>query len=132
MLEFTYGFQCQCPTSQFLRRVSPLPDIPTSESDILRISEELLEFSGFDSAKACINLLNKRLESLPPSLYCVLRESYMGRLSETFSKASHEGQYDVALQSGDTLLSLYLLVYPLNYPQIGKRPSQDFLLNPFV
>lgn len=121
MLEFSYVFQCQCPTSLFLRRIGPLPDIPAAENDTLKISEELLEFVGFDSAKALISLPDKSLENLPPSLYCVLRESYMGGLSETFSKTSHEGQYDVALQSGDTLLSLYLLVYPLNYPQIGKR-----------
>jgi hypothetical protein len=54
----------------------------------------------------------------------MLREGYMGGLSETFSKASHEGQYDLALESGETLLSLYLLIYPLNYPQIGKIRAQ--------
>lgn len=43
----------------------------------------------------------------------------MQNLSERFSKASHEGQYEVALESGLTLLSLYMIVYPENYPQIG-------------
>lgn len=44
----------------------------------------------------------------------------MQNLSERFSKASHEGQYEMALESGLTLLSLYMIVYPENYPQIGS------------
>jgi hypothetical protein len=59
------------------------------------------------------------MDSLPPSLRCFLHESYMQNLSERFSKASHEGQYEMALESGLTLLSLYMVVYPENYPQIG-------------
>lgn len=44
----------------------------------------------------------------------------MAGISEIFSQTSHEGQYNIALESGITLLSLYILIYPINYPQIGK------------
>jgi hypothetical protein len=60
---------------------------------------------------------------LPAALQCVLHESYMEQLSEQFSKASHEGDYDISIRSGITLLALYLLIYPRNYPQIGKLPA---------
>jgi len=43
----------------------------------------------------------------------------MEQLSDRFGKASHEGEYNIAIESGATLLALYLLVYPKNYPQIG-------------
>lgn len=123
MLEISYGFQCQCPTSLFLRRVGTLPGAPITELEIARVSKELREFVGLETTNGFnINTLPKKhLDTLPPSLYCVLRESFMGSLSETFSKASHEGQYNIASESGITLLSLYLLVYPLNYPQIGEK-----------
>jgi SET and MYND domain-containing protein len=55
----------------------------------------------------------------PIFLHPVLRESYLADLSERFSYASHEGQAEAALESGLTLLALYLLIYPMNYPQIG-------------
>jgi SET and MYND domain-containing protein len=61
-----------------------------------------------------------QLEKLPVGLSCVLREDYISGLSEEFSKASHEGDYAVALNAGLTLLALYVVVYPPNYPQIGK------------
>lgn len=62
----------------------------------------------------------------------MLREGYMAGLSETFSKASHEGQCDLALESGLTLLSLYLLIYPPNYPQIGKIRAQFKFVLPIL
>lgn len=58
--------------------------------------------------------------TLPTMLGCVLHESYLPSLSETFSNASHDGPYDVALDTGESLLALYRLVYPPNYPQIGE------------
>ena len=45
---------------------------------------------------------------------------FRSTLSETFSKSSHEGDYTQAADSGITLLALYLLIYPRNYPQIGS------------
>jgi len=61
------------------------------------------------------------IESTPPALYPVLREEYLTKLSSTFSESSHQGQYSLAIDSGKTLLSLYVLIYPSNYPQIGMH-----------
>ena len=60
------------------------------------------------------------LQSMPGSLAPVLHEAYLPELSETFSRASHDGPHAEALSTGLTLLALYALVYPANYPQIGE------------
>lgn len=49
----------------------------------------------------------------------------MTELSDKFRNASHDGLYDIAFESGITLLSLYLLVYPENYPQIGEYVAAE-------
>jgi hypothetical protein len=69
--------------------------------------------------------LDKNLPSgprgnIPRPLLCVFHETYLSDLSETFSKASHEGQYDLALDVGTIMLALYTIIYPPNYPQTGK------------
>lgn len=64
---------------------------------------------------------NDSTSTFPRELACVLHESFMAALSEKFSEASHEGQYEVALETSSTLVSLYQLIYPPNYPQIGER-----------
>ncbi|KAF8967151.1 hypothetical protein BDZ97DRAFT_569682 [Flammula alnicola] len=120
ILEISYGFKCNCSSSLFLRSVGRLPELPTSPSEMSLLARQLREFVGLSFGTGS-TLPDKPLETIPPSLYCVLRESYMGSLSETFSEASHEGQYDLAIESGMTLLSLYVLVYPINYPQIGMH-----------
>jgi len=123
ILEISYGFKCQCPSCLFLGEIGPLPGLPIDETEITSLEKSLRDLVAF--VPDLTHALPKRLiEDTPPSLYCMLREGYMGGLSETFSKASHEGQYDLALESGVTLLSLYLLIYPPNYPQIGKIPAQ--------
>ena len=61
------------------------------------------------------------LQSLPPALSSILHEDYLLTLSRTFSDSSHDGPVDVALRSGRVLLSLYLVLYPPRYPQIGKQ-----------
>jgi hypothetical protein len=46
--------------------------------------------------------------------------SYLPSLAEAFSLTSHDGPYDVAVQKGATLLALYCLIYPTNYPMVGQ------------
>ncbi|KDR82823.1 hypothetical protein GALMADRAFT_1348489 [Galerina marginata CBS 339.88] len=118
ILELSYGFKCGCPSCLFLPRIGPLPEPPTNPAELSRLGSQLREFIGIDSIMN-LKIPQVSIEATPPALYQVLRESYLGNLSETFSRASHEGQYDVAHESGLTLLSLYLLLYPVNYPQIG-------------
>lgn len=122
ILEISYGFKCHCPSCLFLGAVGPLPGLPIGETAIFPLEKALRDLVGFVPVLAPV-LPERSIEDTPPSLYCLLREGYMSGLSEAFSKASHEGQYDLAFESGVTLLSLYLLVYPSNYPQIGEIPK---------
>lgn len=101
-------------------QLGPLKEVPTDSNELSSLESQLRAFVAFDSMSAT-SLPAISIEALPPALRCFLRESYMATLSEIFSKASHEGQYDVALESGITLLALYLIIYPTNYPQIGEN-----------
>lgn len=90
-----------------------------SSETILSLGDSLCEYIGVSDVLG-VNLPTPPLSDLPPELKCVLNESYMEQLSERFSKASHERDYNTATISGRTLLALYLLIYPTNYPQIGE------------
>lgn len=57
--------------------------------------------------------------NLPTALYPLLNADYLPRLAEEFSRISHEGEPSEALSYGRTLLALYAILYPLNYPQTG-------------
>ena len=59
-------------------------------------------------------------ERLPHAIYPALHETYLPALSEAFSRTAHEGPYGDAVDTGLTLLALYVTVYPPNYPQIGE------------
>lgn len=97
----------------------PLPSVPTDETGRTELADELRRFAGVRDA-GIVSLPTSQLNTLPVGLRCVLREDYLGGLSEEFSRASHEGDYTVALDTGLTLLALYVVIYPPNYPQIGK------------
>ena len=77
-------------------------------------------FQGDPGAQPPAGQRRAAFATYPPELYSVLGEQFLPTLSEAFSRASHEGPYDVALSHGRTLLALYLLLYPQNYPQIGE------------
>ena len=115
VFQLTYGFTCCCTSCKFLEKIGSIP-IGGPE-----LEKPLRDFIGVDNYLKTGSLSEKTVEQLPPSLYPVLNEAFMTNLSERFSKASHEGDYDEAARSGITLLALYLLVYPRNYPQIGWR-----------
>jgi hypothetical protein len=118
IFQISYGFKCACRSCTFINSILPLPPVPTEESDRTRLAGELRQFAGIHSG--ITSLPTTQLEKLPAGLRCVLREGYISSLSEEFSKASHEGDYTVALDAGLTLLALYVVIYPPNYPQIGK------------
>ena len=94
--------------------------MPTGETDRTGLAGELRQFAGVRDA-GIASLPTPRLEHLPVGLRCVLREDYLSSLSEEFSRASHEGDHAVALDTGLTLLALYVVLYPPNYPQIGMH-----------
>ena len=119
VFQITYGFTCDCPTCTFLRQVGQIPEPLLGQGDLAQLGSKLRELVGVEHYLKTGKLEKKTLEDLPKPLRSVLNESYMAELSEAFSESSHEGNYAKAADSGVTLLALYLLVYPKNYPQIG-------------
>ncbi|KAF9533121.1 hypothetical protein CPB83DRAFT_757950 [Crepidotus variabilis] len=119
ILQISYGFVCDCPSCTDIRVVE-LPKVPSNPNDLTRIGKELREFVGVDASDAGV-FSPPKLRDLPTGLRCVLREDYISFLSEVFSQSSHKGDHEIAIDSGMTLLALYLLIYPCNYPQIGMH-----------
>jgi len=60
---------------------------------------------------------------LPEDLQPFMDASVLSVLTARFSLASDEGPLEVAMSTGQTILALYLCVYPAYYPQIGSRTS---------
>jgi len=99
-----------------------IPSPPEAPHGLQMVAETLRRFVDIEK-QLKIGLKRMPQRGIPESLRTVYHEFYLTELSETFSKASHEGQYDIALDSGVTLLALYVLLYPVNYPQIGATQS---------
>lgn len=96
-----------------------LPEPPGDEEGIMKLGKALQLYIGLDDdVGPCLPY--KTFVSLPEWLLPILQESYITSLSEIFSRTSHEGDYSQANETGMMLLALYLLIYPKNYPQIGK------------
>ncbi|PPQ69606.1 hypothetical protein CVT24_001362, partial [Panaeolus cyanescens] len=120
IFRFSYGFQCSCTSCQFLGNIGPIPKAPTDTNKINSLATQLCDFMGIDFTSD-ISSPPKSLDTLPRELYPVLNETFIQTISERFSKASHEGEFQSAQSSGKTLLALYALIYPPNYPQIGMH-----------
>ncbi|KAG1719242.1 uncharacterized protein EDB91DRAFT_1181778 [Suillus paluster] len=119
IFKFTYGFSCTCPSCNFINTLGAIPSLPVSEAALAKLDDNLLTFC-IPSGDIAL-LASSALPELPENLHLVLHESYLSRLTDAFSKASHEGSYRVALDVGLTVLAMYLLIYPENYPQIGMH-----------
>lgn len=117
--QYTYGFTCECNSCTALRRLGQPPEPPRLQTAITAVNDALCNYVGIYGVLGA-ELPKPSLAHLPAALHCVLHEPYMEQLSEQFSKAAHEGEYNTAIRSGNTLLALYLLIYPRNYPQIGE------------
>jgi hypothetical protein len=122
IFELTYGFSCTCPSCNFISTLGSIPSLPVSEAALQKLDNTLQKHcflsSDIDDSTPFVGLT---LPDLPENLHPVLRESYLSRLTDTFSRSSHEGSYHVALDVGLTVLAVYLLIYPKNYPQIGRE-----------
>lgn len=125
-LQANYGFACNCELCSFQKTVKPVPPLPADPEGVRLLHAKLCEF-------VAAHVLQVDPGAQPPSaqrravfdyypleLHSVLGEQFLPTLSEEFSRASHEGPYDEALSYGRTLLALYALLYPQNYPQIGE------------
>ena len=116
-LDIIYGFSCSCTLCDFQRTITPL----LSDSDIsLQSRQRLLEFT-----ECLTNVTHTHRDTLPDfskipaSLHYLFHPSILPRLAESFSSKSHGPAPESALHDSLTLLGLYHLIYPPNYPQIG-------------
>ncbi len=101
--------------------MQPIPALPIEEPR-LRQLEASLTFLVVDIiADGSVRLKSgtPSIPKLPAELYPILNQSYLPGLTEAFSKASHEGECDLALSTGRTLLAVYVVIYPSNFPLIG-------------
>ncbi|KAK7056854.1 hypothetical protein VNI00_002571 [Paramarasmius palmivorus] len=119
VFQMTYGFTCRCPSCIFLNSIGVIPEPPKAPEEMKKLSKHLRDFvaSNGDITPTVLGVSDSNL--LPSELRCVFHESFLSSLSEDFSKAAHDGPYDIALEYGATLTALYQLIYPPNYPQIG-------------
>ncbi|OJT13051.1 Histone-lysine N-methyltransferase ASHR1 [Trametes pubescens] len=122
-LQVNYGFGCECRLCRFQSRVRPAEAPPERGTDALRdIETSLRAFAlGADAQSMRVPTAPGTFESMPAMLHPVFHETYLPALSEVFSKTSHEGPYVDAVEAGLTLLALYVVVYPPQYPQIGMH-----------
>lgn len=118
-LDVIYGFSCACPLCDFQRVITtPL----LSDGDISPQSrQQLLEFTQ------CLTNVSpthrdtlQDFSEIPASLHSLFHPSILPKLAESFSAKSHGPTPESALHDGLTLLALYRLIYPPNYPQIGR------------
>jgi hypothetical protein len=112
------GFRVLVPCVTFKETITPL----LSDRDISPQSRQhLLEFT-----QCLTNVAHTHRDTLqdfseiPASLRSLFHPSILPRLAESFSSKSHGPAPESALHDGLTLLGLYHLIYPPNYPQIGR------------
>ncbi|KAH9922858.1 SET domain-containing protein [Epithele typhae] len=123
-LRANYGFTCGCRLCTFQSSIDPVPAPPLrTDTDSPTDDAALREFALGDVARGSVRIPTApgMFEGLPLELRAVLHEDYLPALSEAFSRTAHEGPYGHAVEAGLTLLALYVVVYPPNYPQIGMH-----------
>ncbi|KAJ7459866.1 hypothetical protein FB451DRAFT_1271782 [Mycena latifolia] len=119
IFQLSYGFQCRCNSCVFLEKVGPIPNPPDDPAQRNELALKLMQFmkaTPYDGLT-----LPASSAPFPSEVLPVFHESFIAHLAETFRNASHDGSYTVALNTGQTLLALYRLIYPPNYPQIGMH-----------
>ncbi|KAH9947569.1 SET domain-containing protein [Amylocystis lapponica] len=121
-LRANYGFTCACLLCSFSQHLKcPLP--PERGTEALDLLEAQLREFALGRQDRLVQLRTDLhcFERVPETLYSLFHESYLPGISELFSRASHEGPYNDAVAMGLTLLALYVVRYPANYPQIGMH-----------
>ena len=64
---------------------------------------------------------DRNYEEIPSDLWLFLHESVLPACTEAFGEAASDvEQADKAIEVGLTVLAIYTLIYPPNYPQTGK------------
>ncbi|KAL1748227.1 hypothetical protein HDZ31DRAFT_29990 [Schizophyllum fasciatum] len=121
IFKLSYGFECRCPSCQFLGRASKNQLPESADSNSTDLEAGLREFSGVDDGSITRLRTSILQETVPPHLYGALKETFISSLSKKFTDAAHDGPYRIAHSAGAALLALYLIIYPDNYPQIGMH-----------
>ncbi|KAJ7109739.1 hypothetical protein C8R43DRAFT_1042842 [Mycena crocata] len=119
IFQLTYGFECRCNSCIFFEKAGTIPNPPSQSAERDELAVKLMQFmkaTPYDGLT-----LTTTAAPFPSDLLPVFHESYLAYVAETFRNASHDRSYGVAFQSGETLLALYRLIYPPNYPQIGMH-----------
>jgi hypothetical protein len=96
---------------------SALPGDPLALKSLGTALRDL--FSSDLSATRDFDKESAKFRQLPTSLLPVMHPSYLPALSEAFSRASHDGPLDEAVDIGKTLNAFYQMTYPPNFPLIG-------------
>ncbi|KAG8679675.1 hypothetical protein FRC08_016818 [Ceratobasidium sp. 394] len=110
-LEHAYGFSCHCP--RCVRDISVAPVSPGNADQLRKRIGSVVE-AQIQNGQSSLDVLRNELESLLPFLG-VLLECLPDWTAE-FSTCSHDGPYDKALDWGNAVLGVYLLVYPGIHP----------------
>lgn len=118
IFQLTYGFRCSCISCRYLADRIEVLSSPQSSYNFEILTDGIRRLVGIEE-RICSRLQSYPQNDIPSSLLPVFHETFIMGLSTTFSNASHEGQYHIAIESGKTLLAIYVSVYPENYPQIG-------------
>ena len=110
-LELTYNFTCTCSLCQL--SLSPALPFP-SRTELALVESQLREhvLSSLSHHDSPIVIR----DNFSP----VLHSSFLPSLADSFSNASHDGPYEIAVQKGATLLAVYSMLYPPNHPMIGQ------------
>ena len=117
-----YGFDCDCISCIAFKNMGSVPSAPEDSArrlEAVAALRDLIFPTGVPPVLPVNDSPTQQLEFMPAYLRFVFHESFIVFLSETFSEASHSGSYDLAMDTGISLLALYTLIYPPNYPQIG-------------
>jgi hypothetical protein len=120
IFELSYGFRCTCTSCAFLARIEPFHAAPVDESSLTKLEESLRQLVFPSGQVLPLPTSGLAHADVPSEIWPLLNEAYLERLSARFSKAAHGGDYAIAEEAGMTLLAYYVLIYPPNYPQIGK------------
>ncbi|KAF7979664.1 hypothetical protein HWV62_41651 [Athelia sp. TMB] len=126
IFSLTYGFTCTCPSCIFVSEVGSISEPPKEDTERRKLEKSLRDFvfPDLDRQPSSLTLPLGWFQSVPAELLPALHESFLGSLTETFSAASHDGPYSRALDVGITILAVYCLIYPPNYPQIGVHMAE--------
>ncbi|QRV99804.1 SET domain protein [Ceratobasidium sp. AG-Ba] len=113
-LAHVYGFSCQCSRCTFDASTASVS--PTNQDrDELRHRIGTAVQAQIRNEQSTLEVLRDELRGLTPILDHELLRCLPDWTSE-FSSSSHDGPYDKALEWGNAVLGVYVLVYPGIHP----------------